>query len=178
MATKDIYLAGATFWGGKAFIDRLPGVVETDLGISDEDAATVVQTFVLVYPDAESLGTTECMKVVYDPDIIPLPTLLEAFFTTIDPTSTEKQINYVSGMPQAKVFYTDPADVAVIDEAIAKLQSTMPKAVTIAVEPLKDFAPIGQYADDYIKRNFGEDKIVDPASADEFVAAHPEVFNK
>lgn len=176
MNKKTIYLAGSTFWGGQEFIDRLPGVLSTELGLTDVDAGTVVETFFLAYPDSEYLGTSECMKVEYDADIIPLPTLLKAFFLTVDPFSTAKQINYTQGLPEAKVFFEDSADVAVIDECIAKLQKNFDRAVTIECVPLQGFTPAGTYAEDYISRNLGEQLIIDPSLADAFVDAHKDEF--
>lgn len=178
MAKKEIYLAGSTFWGGQEFITALPGVIETELGLTDVDASTVVETFMLAYPDSEYLGTTECMRVVYDDSIIPLPTLLEAFFTTIDPFSTAKQIDYTVGMPEAKVYFTDAKDEPVAMKEIAKLQQMFDRAVTIECVPLEGFKPAGEYAQDYIDRNLGEGLIIDPAAAEAFVAAHKDEFGK
>lgn len=176
MNKKTIYLAGSTFWGGQDFMDKLPGIISTELGLTDIDAGTVVETFMLAYPDSEYLGTSECMKVEYDADVIPLPTLLEAFFLTVDPFSTSKQIDYTEGLPEAKVYFVDGADAAIVDESIAKLQQNFDRAVTIECVPLQGFSPVGKYADDYIKRNLGEQLIIDPSLADAFVASHASEF--
>lgn len=176
MNKKEIYLAGSTFWGGQAFLDRLPGIVETELGLTDVNADTVVETFLLAYPDSEYLGTTECIKIGYDADVIPLPTLLKAFFVTVDPFSTKRQINYTTGMPQAKIYFTDPSDEIVVSKQIADLQQHFDRAVTIACLPLEGFVPAGRYADDYIKRNLGEELIIDPALADAFAESHADEF--
>ena len=176
MNIKEIYLAGSTFWGGEEFLAKLPGVVSTELGLTDIEAGTVVETFLLAYPDSEYLGTTECIRVEYDADIIPLPLLLKAFFLTVDPFSTEKQINYTQGMPEAKIFFTDPEDSGVITKAIADFAQNFDRAVTIACEPLEGFTPAGTYAEDYIKRNLGENLIIDPNLADVFAAEHADEF--
>lgn len=177
MSTKEIYLAGSTFWGGRDFIEKLPGVTGAEYGLTDVDAGTVVETFMLAYPDSEFLGTSECLKITYDPAVIPLRTLLEAFFVTVDPFSTEKQIDYTVGMPQAKIYFTDAADEQVITKAIADLQHNFEKAVTIACVPLEGFTVAGKYAEDYVNRNLGEKYIIDPALADDFVASHADEFN-
>lgn len=176
MSTKEIYLAGSTFWGGRDFIEALPGVTDVEYGLTDVDAGTVVETFMLAYPDSEFLGTSECLKVTYDPNVIPLRTLLEAFFVTVDPFSKAKQIDYTVGMPQAKIFFTDAADEQVITRAIADLQQNFEKAVTIACLPLEGYEIAGKYAQDYVDRNLGEKYMVDPALAEAFVASHPDDF--
>lgn len=177
MSTKEIYLAGSTFWGGRDFIEALPGVKDVEYGLTDVDSGTVVETFMLAYPDSEFLGTSECLKVTYDANVIPLATLLEAFFVTVNPFSTEKQIDYTVGMPQAKIFFTDAADEQVITQSIADLQQGFDKAVTIACLPLEGYVVAGKYADDYINRNLGEEYIIDPALAGVFVEAHKDEFN-
>ena len=177
MSTKEIYLAGSTFWGGRDFIEKLPGVTEVEYGLTDVDAGTVVETFMLAYPDSEFLGTTECLKITYDPAVIPLKTLLEAFFVTVDPFSTDKQIDYTVGMPQAKIFFTDAADEQVITQSIAELQKGFDQAVTIACVPLEGFTVAGKYAQDYVDRNLGEKFMIDPDLADSFVASHKDEFN-
>lgn len=177
MSTKEIYLAGSTFWGGRDFLNNLPGVEDVEYGLTDVDAGTVVETFFLAYPDSEYLGTSECLKVTYDPSIIPLSTLLEAFFVTVDPFSKAKQINYTTGMPQAKIFFTDAADEDIITNSIVELQESAGKPVTVACEPLDGFTIAGKYAQDYIDRNLGEELIVDASLADAFVASHKDEFN-
>lgn len=176
MNKKTIYLSGSAFWGGQAFLDRLPGVLDTELGLTDVDAGTVVETFFLAYPDSEYLGTSECIKVDYDADVIPLTTLLEAFFLTVDPFSTAKQISYTQGMPQAKVYFVDPSESGVIDAAIAGLQQNFDRAVTIKCVPLEGFTPAGKYAQDYIDRNLGETMMIDPSLADAFAESHADEF--
>lgn len=178
MNKREIYLSGSTFWGGRAFLDRLPGVAETELGLTDVSNDTVTETFILAYPDSEYLGTSECIRVVYDADIIPLPTLIEAFFQTIDPHSTSKQINYSGDMPEAKIYYSDPNDDRVASEAVAKMQKSHERPLTVEVVPLEGFVPAGAYAQDYIKRNLGEECIVDPAKADAFAEEHAGEFGR
>ena len=178
MSKKDIYLAGSAFWGGQAFMEKLPGVIETELGITDGSTGTAIETFWINYPDDEFLGTAECMKVTYDDSIISLPLLLDAFFLTVDPFSTEKQINYSGGMPEAKIFYIDPADEVVAAKKVAELQKGFDRPVTIEVVPLEGFREAGTYAQDYIDRNLGERLMIDPSLADAFVEVHKDEFNK
>lgn len=173
---KEIYLAGSSFWGGKAFLEALPGVLEVELGLADIDNATTVGNIWTAYPDSEALGTTEVCKVVYDESIIGLPLLLEAFFTTIDPHSTEKQINYSGGLPEAKVYFVDAQDEPIIMKKIAELQQIEEGPITIECIPLPSYTAAGTYADDYVARNLGVDMIIPPDAAAEFVAAHATEF--
>ncbi len=79
-------------------------------------------------------------------------------------------------MPQAKVYFVDPADVAVVEKEIAALQQGFDRAVTIECVPLQGFTPAGTYAQDYIDRNLGETMMIDPGLADAFVESHADEF--
>ncbi len=178
MNKRRIYLAGSTFWGGQDFLDNLPGVLETELGVTDGGNDTITETFWLAKVDSESLGTSECIRVDYDADVIPLPLLLKAFFETVDPFSTEKQINYIGGMPEAKILFVDNEDEVVAAKAVAQLQAKLEAPVTIEIVPLEGFREAGKYAEDYISRNLGEDYIIRADAAERFVAAHQDEFGK
>lgn len=177
MNKKDIYLAGSSFWGGKAFLEALPGVEKVELGVVDANADTIQENDWTAYPSSEYLGTTEVCRVTYDADTIPLATLVDAFFTTIDPHSLAKQINYSGPLPEAKVYYLDAEDEVVVNKRIAELQKHHDRPVTVECLPFTSFEPIGIYAEDYINRNLGEEKVVPADAADKYVKAHKDDFN-
>lgn len=176
MKKHEIYLGGGCFWGTQEFLTDLPGVIETVAGLANTKIDTNVETFFLAYTDSMELGTAECIKVVYDEDIIPTKLLLKAFFETVDPSSLVKQINYSGQLPEAAVLWTDPADSTVVAEAIAELQKSVEKPVTIKSEPLENFTEAGTYAEDYIARNLGETEVVAPDAASKFVDEHHAEF--
>lgn len=176
MKKHEIYLGGGTFWGTQEFLSQLPGVLETEAGLANTNDDTNVETFLLVYPDSMALGTTECVKVVYDTDIIPTTLLLKAFFGTIDPFSLGKQLNYSGGMPEAAIFWTDPEDSKITSEAIAMFQHHFEQPVTVMTKPLENFKPAGTYAEDYVARNLGEIDVIGPEEAAAFVDDHHEEF--
>lgn len=180
MNKRRIFLAGSTFWGGQSFIDNLPGVIDTELGVTDGGNDEITENNWIAKVDSASLGTSECIRIDYDADVIPLALLLQAFFETVDPFSTVKPINYSGGMPEAKILFEDADDEIVAAKAVAELQAKFEQPVTIEVIPLEGFREAGTYAQDYIARNFGEDCVIpDPeAAAEEFVAAHKDQFGK
>ena len=173
---KDIYLAGASFWGGKAFLEALPGVEKVELGVIDANSDTVQANDWTSYPSSDYLGTTEVCKVTYNADTLPLESLIDAFFTTIDPHSLAKQINYSGPLPEAKVYYLDAADEVIVDKRIAALQERLARPVTVECLPFTSFEPIGTYAEDYICRNLGEQHVIPADAAEKYVAAHKDQF--
>ena len=177
MSNKVIYLAGSSFWGGKAFLEALPGVEKVELGVIDANSGTVQANDWTSYPSNDYLGTTEVCRVTYNADKLELGALIDAFFTTIDPHSLAKQINYSGPLPEAKVYYEDPADEVVVDKRIAALQERLDRPVTVECLPFTSFEPIGIYAEDFISRNLGEGRIVPSDAAEKYVAAHKDQFN-
>lgn len=70
--TREIYLAGGCFWGMQAYLDKLPGVIETVVGYAN--GTTEAPTY-----EEVCSGTThhaETVHVTYDPKVIGLPLLL------------------------------------------------------------------------------------------------------
>ena len=102
----EIYLAGGCFWGTEAYLQRLPGVVDTEVGYANS---------LIEDPSYEEVcsGRTEAAEAVrvrYDADIIPLALLLKAYFRTIDPLSRNRQGNDRGTQYRTGIYWTDPAD--------------------------------------------------------------------
>ena len=84
-------------------------------------------------------GHAETVKVVYDADKVDLDTLLQYYFRIVDPTSVNKQghdrgIQYRTG-----VYYTDPSDKAIIENALNELQQKYKAPIVVENLPLRHF---------------------------------------
>ena len=89
MFTKQqvIYLAGGCFWGVEAFISRLKGVNQTEVGYANgRDLAPTYQKVC-----TGKTGHAETVKITYNPEIISLLEILEKFYQIIDPYSLNRQ---------------------------------------------------------------------------------------
>ena len=73
---KEIYLAGGCFWGAEHYFRNIDGVVDTEVGFANGD--TPSPTYEQVYTD--TTGYAETVRVIYNPDALPLDELLRAFF--------------------------------------------------------------------------------------------------
>lgn len=171
---KEIYLAGGCFWGTEAYFQRLPGVVDTEVGYADSviDPPT--------YEDvcAGDADAAEAVRVEYDPNVISLPLLLEAYFRTIDPTSINKQGNDRGRQYRTGVYWTDADDAPVVENAIAKLEQRIGKPVVIEASHLRNFWPAETYHQDYLQKNpFGYCHI-NLADARRFIEEHAADFGK
>ena len=111
---KTIYVAGGCFWGLEKYIGLVNGVVDTEVGYANGAKASAT------YGDGS--GYAEAVKVVYDPAVAPLPFLLDLFYDAIEPTSVNRQGNDYGTEYRTGIYYTDPADKAVVDRSLARLQ--------------------------------------------------------
>ena len=68
-----IYLSGGCFWGVEAYISRLKGVNQTEVGYAN--GKTHDPTYESVCTG--KTGHSECVKVTYNPEIISLEEILK-----------------------------------------------------------------------------------------------------
>ena len=64
------------------------------------------------------------------------------------------------------IYYTDPADLPVIQETINSLATAYPRPLAVEIKPLKNFYPAEDYHQDYLDKNPGG-----------YCHIHPELFD-
>ncbi len=159
---KTIYIAGGCFWGLEKYIGLVSGVVDAEVGYANGANASAT------YGDGS--GYAEAVKVVYDPTVAPLPFLLDLFYDAIEPTSVNRQGNDVGTEYRTGIYYTDPADEAVIEQSLAQLQEKYTQPIAVESGPLTTYTRAEDYHQDYLKKNPGgychiPQKLFDAASA-------------
>jgi peptide methionine sulfoxide reductase msrA/msrB len=159
---KTIYVAGGCFWGLEKYIGMVNGVVITEVGYANGASASAT------YGDGS--GYAEAVKVVYDPAVAPLPFLLDLFYDAIEPTSVNRQGNDVGPEYRTGIYCTDPADGAVIEKSLARLQTKYAEPIAVESGPLTTYASAEDYHQDYLQKNPGgychiPQKLVDAAAA-------------
>ena len=148
-STKEIYLAGGCFWGTEHFLKLIDGVEATQVGYANGNIANPTYKQVCT-------GTTdfaETVKVQYDPVKVDLPFLIDLYFKTIDPTSVNKQGNDRGTQYRTGIYYTDPADLSVIQETVHRLAATYTRPLAVEMKPLENFYPAEEYHQDYLDKN-------------------------
>lgn len=148
---RDIYLAGGCFWGTEHFMKQIRGVKATEVGYANGNIADPTYRQVC---DGNT-GFAETVKVKYDPREVTLSLLLDLFFQTIDPTTLNRQGNDRGTQYRSGVYYTDEADVPVIEKAVKGLEKKYSQPVVVEVKPLANFYPAEGYHQDYLDKNVG-----------------------
>ncbi len=144
---KTIYLAGGCFWGLEKYAGLVRGVAGTEAGYANGSRDNAK------YGDGS--GYAEVVKIEYDPELAPLPFLLGLYYDAIDPTSVNRQGNDIGDEYRTGIYFTDPADEAVIKESIAELQKGYSAPIAIEVGPLVRYSPAEEYHQDYLDKNPG-----------------------
>lgn len=146
---KTIFLAGGCFWGVEEFFSRLIGVNDAVSGYANGFIENPTYSQVC----SGTTGFAETVKVTFDPDTISLSTILKQYFSIIDPTVLNRQGNDVGTQYRTGIFYTDPADLPVIEKVIREEAKKYARPFVVEYEPLKNFYRAEDYHQDYLKKN-------------------------
>ena len=146
---KEIYLAGGCFWGTEHYLKQIRGVVATEVGYANGQGEN--PTYEEVYTD--TTGFVECVKVEYDPEILPLERVVELYFHSIDPQSLNKQGNDIGTRYRTGIYYTDPSDRVTIEEVYRAVECKVGGEIVVELEPLRNFYTAEEYHQDYLDKN-------------------------
>lgn len=148
---KDIYFAGGCFWGTERFFSLVKGVTGTEAGYANSRVPAPSYREVC----GGSTDAVETVKVVYDPQVVSLPFLIDLYFKTIDPTSLNRQGNDVGTQYRTGIYYTDAADRTVIDAAVDRQRKNYAHLIVVETGPLQNFYPAEDYHQQYLVNNPG-----------------------
>lgn len=146
---KEIYLAGGCFWGAEHYFRNIEGVVDTEVGFANGD--TPSPTYEQVYTD--TTGYAETVRVIYNPDTLPLAELLRDYFCAIDPLSLNKQGEDEGTRYRTGVYYTDPAELEIARKVFDEIQAGLDGPLAVELEPLRNFYPADGRHQDYLVKN-------------------------
>ena len=146
---KEIYLAGGCFWGTEHYLKQVRGVVETEVGFANGHLENPS------YRQVKSGGTgfAETVHVKYDPSVVSLDLLLDLYFRSVDPLSLNKQGEDEGTQYRTGVYYTDPADLQVIDKAFSAVEESVGRPLAVEKLPLQNFFTAEEYHQDYLDKN-------------------------
>ena len=148
---KTIYLAGGCFWGCQKYFDRLPGVLETEVGYAN--GCTEHPTYEQV--KHENTGHAETVRVVYDDETLPLRELLSAYARVIDPTAKDHQGGDFGHQYRTGIYFETDADGAVAREFLTDLAGQYDRPILVEAEKLTQFFPAEEYHQKYLEKNPG-----------------------
>ncbi len=146
---KTIYLAGGCFWGIAHLFSLVPGVQHSTAGYANS---------IVPYPTYQQVCTgktdaAETVKVDYDDDTVSLTDLLKLYFKAIDPIAVDRQGPDVGSQYRTGIYYTDAADLPIIEAQTAVIQHRYAEPLAVEVQPLDNFYAAEEYHQDYLDKN-------------------------
>ena len=151
MYTKQqvIYLAGGCFWGVEAFMSRLKGVNQSEVGYAN--GHDLAPTYKKVC--SGKTGHAECVKLTYNPEIISLEEILENYYKIIDPYSLNRQGADTGTQYRTGVYWQESSQKECVLKFFSKKQSESEKRLAVEVGPINSFYPAEDYHQKYLERN-------------------------
>ncbi|MBQ8018383.1 MAG: peptide-methionine (S)-S-oxide reductase MsrA [Methanobrevibacter sp.] len=151
MFTKQnvIYLAGGCFWGVEAFISRLKGVNNTEVGYANGNDLA---------PTYEKVCTgktmhAETVKVTFNPEIISLEEILENFFKIIDPYVKNRQGPDRGTQYRTGIYWQNPNDEKAVIDFLKSKQKSSSKRIMVESHEIYNFYPAEDYHQKYLEKN-------------------------
>lgn len=146
---KTIYLAGGCFWGTEHYMRQLDGVAATVVGYANGEVES--PSYEEVYTD--KTGHVECVKVVYDEDVVSLATVCRMFFRSIDPLLLNRQGSDCGTRYRTGIYWSDPYDQLIVEQIYAEVQGRYNEPLAVEKCPLKCFFSAEDYHQDYLVKN-------------------------
>lgn len=152
MQHETIVFGGGCFWCTEAVFKMLKGVETVEPGYAGGHVANPTYEQVTT----GDTGHAEVIKIIYDPDLIAFPELLQVFFGSHDATTLNRQGNDVGPQYRSAVFYTTERQKEQTEMYIKHLNMVVgvQKVVT-------EVTPLGETyyaAEDYHKNYYEKNK--------------------
>lgn len=142
--TQEAILAAGCFWGVEYYLQKLSGVLKTEVGYTG--GHTVNPTYQDVCK--KTTGHLEAVRVVFDPERISYEELLKYFFEIHDPTQTDGQGPDLGSQYLSAIFYYNDIQYEVIRELYTSLES-MGYLLATSIYPVTTFYKAEDYHQDY-----------------------------
>ncbi len=149
MAKERAILAGGCFWGMQALLDKLPGVVSTQVGY------TGGKTTNATYQNHGSHA--EAIEIYFDNKIISYRQILSIFFQIHDPTTLDRQGNDSGSSYRSEIFYLSEEQNIIATKTIEDVNASglWPGPAVTKVTPASKFWVAEPEHQDYLQRTPG-----------------------
>lgn len=141
--------AEGCFWCTEHIFEEIAGV---DSAVSGYTGGSVKNpTYEQVC--SETTGHAEAIMVYYDPKIVTYSDLLDAFFTSHDPTTLNRQGPDVGSSYRSAIFYNTKDEEELVRKAIMKWTPAFKNPIVTEVAQLKNFYRAEEEHQNYAAEN-------------------------
>lgn len=150
MKLKQATFAAGCFWGVESAFRKVPGVVNTEVGYTG--GRTDKPTYEDVCTDAT--GHAEAVRVTYDPSKVSYAELLDAFWTSHDPTTVDRQGPDVGNQYRSAIFFHDPEQEQTARASLKEVDESgaFRRKIVTQIVPAGPFFRAEEYHQQYFER--------------------------
>ena len=143
--------AGGCFWCTESDFDKVPGVISTTSGYTGGSVANPTYEQV----SAKTTGHAEAVQIVFDPAKVSYEQLLATFWTSIDPTTRDRQFCDVGTPYRTAIFTHGATQLEAARKSLADLEKSKPfkEPIVTQIVPASVFYPAEEYHQEYHNKN-------------------------
>ncbi len=147
--TNSIVLGGGCFWCLEAVFETLKGVSAVTSGYT---GGTIKNP---TYREVCSglTGHNEVVRIEFDPDTIPLSSILDLFFVFHDPTTLNRQGNDVGTQYRSGIYFANASQEEESKAAFERAKTLWRNPIVTEILPLEIFYPAEDYHQSYYVNN-------------------------
>jgi peptide methionine sulfoxide reductase msrA/msrB len=146
--SEEAILAAGCFWGVQHYLDKLNGILKTEVGYSGGSKLNPTYKEVC----AGNTGHLEVIRVIYDPKKIKYADMLKYFFEIHDFTQTNGQGPDLGGQYLSAIFYFNDEQHKIAREIVEILKSKGYNVAT-SLKEVGVFWPAEDYHQNYYALN-------------------------
>ena len=150
---KEIILGAGCFWGVEKKFWDLEGIFLTSVGYSGGNTENPT------YEDVcyKNTNHVEVVKVIYDPEIIDLKSILKIFWECHDPTQGMRQGNDSGTQYRSVIYASEDSDIKIAKETKAiyqvELEQNNFQSITTEIDKVKNYYLAEEYHQQYLAKN-------------------------
>lgn len=142
--------AGGCFWGTESAFRHVPGVISTAVGYSGGTMKDPTYEDVCTH----RTGHAECVLVTYDPTQVSYAELLDAFWTSHDPTTVDRQGPDIGSNYRSVIFYHDADQKRIAEESMKEVNDShiFKNPIVTQIVPEAPFYRAEEYHQQYFEK--------------------------
>ena len=139
--------AGGCFWCVESDFDKVKGVVSTVSGYigGSNDEPT--------YKNHTTYGHREAVEITYDPSVVDYGTLLDVFWTSVDPTDAGGQFCDRGFSYSTAIYATDDEQLQTAKASAETFAASLDEPIATEIVEAPRFWPAEDYHQDYYAKN-------------------------
>lgn len=146
---EEATFGAGCFWCVEAVFQQIRGVEHVESGYS----GGTLQNPTYEQVCTGRTGHAEVARIVFDPDVVRFDQLLEVFWHTHDPTTSNRQGADVGTQYRSVIFYHDEDQRRTAEESKERVEASKlwPDPIVTNIEPVRDYFKAEDYHQNYFR---------------------------